>query len=401
MPFVVPEDVGTTQRRSLSGRRRLQAWERTAGTCVICGQRIDGVRERWTVEHIRALELGGADDLENMGPAHEACGREKTRDDHARAAEAKRQKIRHLGADVGPARPLPGSRACALKRKVNGTVILRETHARLRTGAEPKAGQGRALSPKPKTFAAGSPFDRAVRLCRTPAPSAQENRAGTANQKANRPKTVKPKDADEDDGDAPASGEILPAIPAHLDFLFADRPLLPGENEEQYDALLRSIVQQVEPADVIEAIWVKDIVDLIWEAIRLRRWRGQILVQAQLKAVEELIAPGLHGTNPLDLSGFGGPSAEYLAAGWMAGGKIEKDRVEEILQKRGLKAEDVKAHGFLMNLPAIERIDRLSLTADQRREALLREIERKRASFAQQVRTATADVLDVEHTETP
>ena len=88
------EDVGTTRRTSLSPRRRLAAWERTAGQCVICSQRIDGTRERWIVEHIRALELGGADDLDNMGPAHESCGRTKTRRDHSRAARAKRQKVR-------------------------------------------------------------------------------------------------------------------------------------------------------------------------------------------------------------------------------------------------------------------------------------------------------------------
>src|SRR3954449_9358205 len=97
MPYVALEDVGTTRRRSLTARRRLQAWERTGGTCVVCDQRIDGTRERWIIEHIRALELGGADALENMGPAHEACGRAKTRDDHARTAQAKRQKLRHLG----------------------------------------------------------------------------------------------------------------------------------------------------------------------------------------------------------------------------------------------------------------------------------------------------------------
>jgi hypothetical protein len=102
----------------------------------------------------------------------------------------------------------------------------------------------------------------------------------------------------------------------------------------------------------------------------------------------------------MGLSSFGGPSADALAAGWMAGSKSEKGRVDRILQERGLTAEDVKAHGFLMNLPAIERIDRLALTADQRRDSLLREIERKRATLAQQVRSATADILDVEHAET-
>ncbi|MFC5552859.1 HNH endonuclease signature motif containing protein [Methylobacterium iners] len=125
MAFDLPEDVGTTRRLSLSRRRRLQAWERTGGTCVVCDRRIDGVRERWIVEHIRALELGGADEIENMGPAHELCGREKTRLDHAKAAQAKRRKMRHLGV-VKSFNPLPGSRTSHFKRKLNGTVLRRE-----------------------------------------------------------------------------------------------------------------------------------------------------------------------------------------------------------------------------------------------------------------------------------
>src|SRR3712207_6868706 len=38
---------------------------------------------------IRALELGGTDDLDNMGPAHEMCAAVKTQDDHRRTAQAK------------------------------------------------------------------------------------------------------------------------------------------------------------------------------------------------------------------------------------------------------------------------------------------------------------------------
>ncbi|GJE14943.1 HNH endonuclease [Methylobacterium longum] len=398
MPFVVPEDVGTTQRRSLSGCRRLQAWERTAGTYVLCGQRIDGVRERWIVEHIRALELGGADDLENMGPAHEACAQEKTRDDHARTAEAKRRKIRHLGAAF-PTRPLPGLRTCALKRKVNGTVVHRETPARPLAVDVPKAERGPALELNPNPILVDTPADIADRVYATSTPSAKENKTGTTNQMAKQPPTRQLGKTDGGHEHATASGEIMPAIPAHLAFLFEDRPLLPGENGDQYDALLQSIIQHVEPSDVIEALWVKEIVGHIWEGKRLRRWRGQILVQAQLKAVEELIKPSLQPSNSLDLSTFGAPSANYLATGWMSGIEIEKEKVNEILQKRSLTIEDVMAHGFLLNLPAIERIDRQSMLVDQRRDTLLREIERKHAIFAQRVRSATADVIDVEHTE--
>jgi hypothetical protein len=109
MVFVEVEDVGTTPRGKLTPHRRLKAWERTCGRCVVCHRQIDGVRERWIIEHIRALELGGADDLDNMGPAHEVCAITKTQYDHRRAGKAKRQKIQHIGAKSSN-RPLPCGR---------------------------------------------------------------------------------------------------------------------------------------------------------------------------------------------------------------------------------------------------------------------------------------------------
>lgn len=394
MPFVVREDVGTTKRRSLSGHSRLKARERTGGVCVVCDQPIDGVRERWIVEHIRALELGGADEIENMGPAHDMCGREKTRDDHARSAQAKRQKIRHLGAGVA-ARSLPGSRASGLKRKIDGTVVRRDdspypggeggrhTGQRRDSAAEriyQHAGTGSRFSGR--LFGGSGHVDG---VCGTAMMSAM-SKPGTT------PKVAK---ADPPANEAVTAGDILPALPAHLSFVLEDRSLLPGENAERYEALVRSIVSELKPKDIIEAIWTKDIIDLIWEAKRLRRWRSLILVQADLKAAEDLIEPGLRNQDPMGLLAFEGPSADALAAGWVTGSAAEKARVDGILKERGLTDEDVRAHGFLTNLPSIERIDRMIFAADQRRDSLIREIERKRASFAQRVRTAAADVIDV------
>jgi 5-methylcytosine-specific restriction endonuclease McrA len=124
MPFVEIEDLTTAARSKLTPRLRLQVWESTGGVCVICELKIDGSRERWIAEHIRALELGGLDHLDNMGPAHEACARAKTRDDHKRAARAKRQKIRFLGADV-TRHPLPFGRRSRWKRKLSGQIVPR------------------------------------------------------------------------------------------------------------------------------------------------------------------------------------------------------------------------------------------------------------------------------------
>ncbi|QRM28259.1 HNH endonuclease signature motif containing protein [Microvirga sp. VF16] len=125
MPLVAPNDVGTTRRRKLTPRQRLAIWERARGICVLCEQPIDGVRERWIIEHIRALELGGLDEPDNMGPAHETCGLRKTQDDHRRAAKAKKQKIQHLGAAQSK-RPMPCGRQSRWKKRLDGTIVPRQ-----------------------------------------------------------------------------------------------------------------------------------------------------------------------------------------------------------------------------------------------------------------------------------
>jgi len=54
-------------------------------------------------------------------------------------------------------------------------------------------------------------------------------------------------------------------LPASLDFLGA-APLLPREEVSGYDTLLARISGAVKPADILEEIWVRDVVDLVWDA---------------------------------------------------------------------------------------------------------------------------------------
>jgi 5-methylcytosine-specific restriction endonuclease McrA len=125
MPFV---EVATTERKKLTPTARLRIWERDKGVCCLCSVKIDGVREKWIIEHLRALELGGADEPENMGPAHKACADAKTNGpngDHAMAAKAKRNKKAALGLSKSK-NPLPGSKGSRWKRRMDGSVVRRE-----------------------------------------------------------------------------------------------------------------------------------------------------------------------------------------------------------------------------------------------------------------------------------
>src|SRR3954447_10584571 len=92
---------------------------------------------------------------------------------------------------------------------------------------------------------------------------------------------------------APLKRQDLPAspagpeqvIPSEIATLFEKPPLLPGEDPDAYDRLLTGVGVAVAPKDVIEWLWVKDIVDLLWEAQRLRRMRVALLTGARRRAL--------------------------------------------------------------------------------------------------------------------
>lgn len=89
-------DVGTTPRKAMSPMQRLRIFETHHGICCLCDRKIQA-GEKWIVEHLRALGLGGADTDENKRPAHENCRRIKDKADVPAIAKAKRMKARHLG----------------------------------------------------------------------------------------------------------------------------------------------------------------------------------------------------------------------------------------------------------------------------------------------------------------
>lgn len=109
-------------RRSWTQKRKLALFEDHRGICHICGDKIDGTRERWDVEHIIPLAIGGDDDESNCAPAHDRCHKHKTSTDRRDIAKTERIRAKHQGARK------PRSRLSHphLKRKVDGSVVTRD-----------------------------------------------------------------------------------------------------------------------------------------------------------------------------------------------------------------------------------------------------------------------------------
>lgn len=97
-------DVGTTERKRLSPSQKLKLYEMQKGICPLCDQPMQR-GEKLIDEHLRALSLGGTNDLGNRAMVHAICAAIKTNGpegDIATAAKAKAQKRASLGFKAEP-----------------------------------------------------------------------------------------------------------------------------------------------------------------------------------------------------------------------------------------------------------------------------------------------------------
>jgi len=112
------------KRRSLSRVMRTRIYDSSNGECCICGLYIHAERgDKWIVEHVKPLWLGGADDETNMRPAHQSCAVQKTSAEAPVKAKSDRVRAKHLGIRK-PSR-MPGSRDSKSKRTLDGRTVLR------------------------------------------------------------------------------------------------------------------------------------------------------------------------------------------------------------------------------------------------------------------------------------
>jgi 5-methylcytosine-specific restriction endonuclease McrA len=115
------ERVGAVTRR-MSLTRRARIFAEHGGVCHICSQPIDGIRERWDVEHVIPYALTRDDTDENLRPAHARCHAGKTKADVTVIAKAKRVAAKHQGAKPPSRRPIGDER---FRKKLDGSVVLK------------------------------------------------------------------------------------------------------------------------------------------------------------------------------------------------------------------------------------------------------------------------------------
>lgn len=112
-------------RKPLTPKQKLKMFIAHDGVCCICGCKINGVKEAWD-EHDDPLWLNGTNAENNRKPAHARCARQKTAKESGERSKIQSVAEKHFGAKNRPkSRPLPGTRASGLRKRMDGRVERR------------------------------------------------------------------------------------------------------------------------------------------------------------------------------------------------------------------------------------------------------------------------------------
>jgi hypothetical protein len=169
--------------------------------------------------------------------------------------------------------------------------------------------------------------------------------------------------------------------------------LLNGEDAAGYDRLAARITAAVAPENVIEEIWVRDVVDLVWDVVRLRRIKaGLFTIGARDGMAAILHGLGAWNVKPQD---------------WAARKPAAIAAINAQLSAAGLDMNDVATSTFAARICEFERIERMLAAAEARRAAALdaidnrRVAERLRAAAQEAERAAAPPVEEGEFTLVP
>jgi hypothetical protein len=177
-----------------------------------------------------------------------------------------------------------------------------------------------------------------------------------------------------------STGAVMTALPPYIRGLFGGPPLVNTEDHDAYDGLLSELVLEMDPHGIREWMWVRDLADLNWDILRIRRAIASVFNISFKPALVQVLRTVLPRAAEFR-------TAEELAEEWYAtpndeAGVAGRARVVETLASYGLAPDAVVGQVFSLHWRELEKMEHLLASAERRRNAIMRELEVHRASAA-------------------
>src|SRR5262249_11827184 len=134
---------------------------------------------------------------------------------------------------------------------------------------------------------------------------------------------------------------LCEVIPAEISVILGKPPVLGVENQQAYEALFVALAVEWEPKKTTEWLFVRDLADLNWEILRLRRGIAGVFEISFRGALVEMLKAVRPGGDPYDWE------VEELVSKWYKGSTARNELKSE-LTKHGLDPESAISQTFLL-----------------------------------------------------
>jgi chorismate-pyruvate lyase len=167
--------------------------------------------------------------------------------------------------------------------------------------------------------------------------------------------------------------------------------VLMSESAEEYLALHKKLIDEIHPRGLIEAVYVEEIADLVWDIQRLRKFKITIIILATRRSLVNILMELLthHGKIKVDT----------LAKNWFSEDEDEaaaaKEEVRKILQRSNLDESVIEAEAVKLVADQLDWLDKNLAAASSRLEKSLRFVKSYRADFENDLRHHSNRLLNL------
>jgi hypothetical protein len=158
---------------------------------------------------------------------------------------------------------------------------------------------------------------------------------------------------------------VAPALRDKIDKVLGSPTVLAGDDEEQFNRLESALIAHINPQDIFEEIWTREIVEYLFEILRLRRWKIRILELREKNALSRFMMIN-HGS-PV--------GTETLLSQWFRREPEAENRILELISPVERSYEHVEANTVFFNLEAITALDSLLQAAETGKDGAIKELE--------------------------
>jgi hypothetical protein len=171
-------------------------------------------------------------------------------------------------------------------------------------------------------------------------------------------------------------------------------PLLPDENEEEFNQLFDSFEDYGKPQNPRDYIAVYQATVLTWDVLRYQQMKIGVLRSHQRPALESLLRKiKVRTASKMGISEVVAQSeARELAASWFKDA-ASRPAMMRVIENAGYPPDALEVEAFQLALPALAPIERLIVSAQKRLGKFLDDLERTSKANARTLRLAAEKTI--------